>query len=160
MNCNECYEFRRGVALLLSVYSYYQQKVALIIAQCSFLLKIKSVVTTWLVRKVVRVIFRNSLGWHLKATSTYLRVPGHGSPPKVLGEVWNLHCLFFWHASTTVCNREYWSSSIRLSVWQAEVRVTVSLVTYAVFRAWISHIYRVMVYFKVVIKLNRIYDVI
>lgn len=46
-------------------------------------------------------------GRHLYATSTNFCLSGHGSASCLLAVDWNLQWLFFWHVSTTFCNREY-----------------------------------------------------
>lgn len=50
-------------------------------------------------------------GRHLYAISMNLVVSGHGSLFIVRDDAKNLQCLFFWQASTTICNRAYWKES-------------------------------------------------
>ena len=46
-------------------------------------------------------------GLHLYAISTIFFEPGQESFPDAFGEGLILHWRFFWHASTTVCNKAY-----------------------------------------------------
>ena len=50
-------------------------------------------------------------GRHLYASSMNLVVSGHGSLFIVRDDAKNLQCLFFWQASTTICNSAYWKES-------------------------------------------------
>lgn len=50
-------------------------------------------------------------GRHLYAISMNLAVSGHGSLFIVRDDAKNLQCLFFWHASTTICNSVYWNET-------------------------------------------------